>query len=239
MNTIFDIEQKRDSAEKLAAVANKPHETILFADEFNDVTRKALEGAINDEVVMFSWSNNEGHRQNDVRGFERVQLLEMKFKSDWLIQNTDEVWLLIDRYKPKKIVRTTTIPYTYKRSGFHHELFVPGDDGAKGGTRPPKRPSEIRITSKEMILDFGQTHYFKIIDDGGGNFLEYRTKGFSRKNTSENGKRAWVYLQFRLKVKKGDKIYYSKPKAIIEMVCRRQYIDSIGNYINSISYKLV
>lgn len=42
-NTVFDIEQKQDSAEKLAAVANKDPKTVLFAAEFNAIVTKLKE----------------------------------------------------------------------------------------------------------------------------------------------------------------------------------------------------
>lgn len=42
-NSVFDIEQKQDSAEKLAAVANKDPKTVLFAAEFNAIVTKLKE----------------------------------------------------------------------------------------------------------------------------------------------------------------------------------------------------
>ena len=54
MNTVFDIEQKQDSPEKLAAIANKDPKTVLLAVEFNIVveTIKILLSLVNDKLIV-------------------------------------------------------------------------------------------------------------------------------------------------------------------------------------------
>ncbi|GEM_PF-5858097 len=239
MNTVFDIEQKQDSAEKLLAVADKETRYILFADEFNDVARKAVEAAIENVKLDFSWSNKPEHRVLNSNNIDILQLLVMNFRAEWMLDNTDEVWLLIDRYKSKRTVRTSG---KFKQSGFKHSLFP--------DPNYPKRPSEILITDKLTVLDFGQVYYFAPItqsglpiktlakEDGGTEPIDItntniKATGFGGKNNYDNRK-AWVYFQFRLKVKKGDKVFYSNPKATIQMICQRIEGDKI-----SISYKLV
>lgn len=144
MSTIFDIEQKEDSPEKLASVANIPERYYINAGEFNDVTRKAVEAAIENVKVNFSWSNKKEHVVKNWVGISNVQQLVMTFHDVWMLENTDEVCLLIDRYKPKRTVRTSG---KLKQSGFKHGKFPDYEN--------PKRPSEILITGKEMILKMG------------------------------------------------------------------------------------
>ena len=151
MNTVFDIEQKQDSAEKLLAVADKETKYILFADEFNDVARKAVESAIDNIGLEFSWSKKKNEFINNVNGIDTVYLLKMKMHESWILNEVDQVWLLIDRYKPKRTIRTSD--NKQKGSGFKHGIFPDPQN--------PKRPSEILITDEEMILDFGQAFYFQ------------------------------------------------------------------------------
>ena len=217
MNTVFDIEQKQDSAEKLLAVADKETKYILFADEFNDVARKAVESAIHNIELDFSWSNFKNQKQYNVNGIKQVHLLRMQLKEGWILEAADEVWLLIDRYKPKRTIRTGGIKL--KSSGFKHAIYPDPDN--------PKRPSEILITGKDMILDFGQAFYFKYSSD-----YVHTAIGYGNKNLYQN--RSWVYLRFRLKVRKGDKTYYSNSKGVIEMLVKNDY--SIGK---TLDYKLV
>ena len=217
MNTVFDIEQKQDSAEKLLAVADKETKYILFADEFNDVARKAVESAIHNIELDFSWSNFKNQKQYNVNGIKQVHLLRMQLKEDWILEAADEVWLLIDRYKPKRTIRNGGIKL--KSSGFKHAIYPDPDN--------PKRPSEILITGKDMILDFGQAFYFRNVNE-----FESLALGYGTKNNHAN--RSWVYLRFRIKVKKGDKTYYSNSKGVLEMILK--YEDTVGK---TLGYKLV
>ena len=217
MNTVFDIEQKQDSAEKLLAVADKETKYILFADEFNDVARKAVEAAIHNIELDFSWSKFGNQKLYNVNGINQVHLLRMQLKEDWILEAADEVWLLIDRYKPKRTIRTGGIKL--KSSGFKHAIYPDPDN--------PKRPSEILITGKDMILDFGQAFYFRNVNE-----FESLALGYGTKNNHAN--RSWVYLRFRIKVKKGDKTYYSNSKGELEMILK--YEDTIGK---TLDYKLV
>lgn len=224
MNTVFDIEQKQDSAEKLAAVADKETKYILFAGEFNDVARKAVESAVENVKIELFWSNKPEHIVQNFAGVSKVQQLVLKFHDEWMLQNTDEVVLLIDRYKAKRTIRTSG---KYKGSGFKHGIF-PDEQN-------PKRPSEIVITEKETILKMGQPFYFHKITDVNS---EIKTCGAGAKNHTPDRNRAWQYLQFRIRVKKGNKTYFSKPLATIQMICDRWYNDGDNQKI-SISYKLV
>jgi hypothetical protein len=219
MNTVFDIEQKQDSAEKMAAVAGKETKYILFAGEFNDVARKALEAAVENVKVDFSWSNKPEHfstvGDKTLNYIIKTQLLVMNFRAQWMLDNTDEVWLLIDRYKPKRKVRVNT--NQLKNSGFKKAIYP--------DELNPNRPSELLIANSETILDFGQKDYFNIQPQ------KISSKG-CRFFTFDGTTGAFQYLQFRIKVKKGDTFFFSKPKATLKMICK-------GNLNNAvISYKL-
>lgn len=223
MDTIFDIEQKQNSQEMLDYANGKPTKFFLFADEFNDVARKALEAAVHDVKLDFSWSNKPEHRVFNYRNIDIVQLLVMDFRAEWMLQNTDEVWLLIDRYRPKRKLDFAT-NVTKKQSGFKH--------GVHPDKKNPYRPSEILITAKNMILDIGQPFYFLEMKDINSIITG---SGCGSKNRNENN--AWQYLQFRIKVKKGAKFFYSNVKATIKINLNRNYNQSkYGNTI--ISYQL-
>lgn len=286
MNTIFDIEQKQDSPEKLAAVANIPERFYINADEFNDVTRNALQAAIENATIDFSWSNKPEHRKLNYEGVDIVQLLVMNFRSKWILDNTDEVWLLIDRYKPRRKVRQTVLgtitlnsvgtayntavidtiveltgmsivdadtivgkaPYLIIESednrimlNLYNELtalgaecvYVPTvlkekNSGYKHSIYPDikylNRPSEILITKKLTALDFGQPGYFSVyhgVDIYNQPYTRINSIGVSNIHRRQGGQ-AWQHLSFRIKVKKGNKIYYSNIKAKIKMLCREE-----------------
>ena len=216
MSTVFDIEQKQNSPEKVAAVAEVPERFYVDDWELNAVNRKAVESAIHNIELDFSWSKFENQKQYNVNGINQVHLLRMQMKESWILDAADEVWLLIDRYKPKRTIRTSG---KLKSSGFKHAIYPDPDN--------PKRPSEILITGKDMILDFGQAFYFKYSSDDAHTAI-----GYGNKNLYQN--RSWVYLRFRLKVIKGDKTYYSNSKGIIEMLVKNDY--PIGK---TLDYKLV
>lgn len=222
-NTVFDIEQKQNSPEKEAAIAGVPERFYVDDWELNAVIRKAIEAAVENVKIELFWSNKPEHIVHNINGISTIQQLVLRFHDEWMFQNTDEVVLLIDRYKAKRTVRTYG---KYKGSGFKHGIY-PDDEN-------PKRPSEILINDKEMILKIGQPYYFQKIANAHS---KVRARGTGSKNHSGDD-RAWQYLQFRIRVKKGSKFFYSKPLATIQMICNRWYNDGINQKIN-ISYKLV
>lgn len=220
MTTIFDIEQKQDSPEKLLAIEGKETKFTLLADEFNSIKRSTIEAAINDAKLNFTWSNRKDHVRKNWNGIDSIQLLVMNFNAEWLLNNTDEVWLLIDRYKSKKAVR---VDKEYKGAGFKHAVYPDKDY--------PERPSEILITGKNMVLDFGQAHYF--VQD-----YEGRLKASGAASNNSHHEFCWTHLQFRIKVKKGNRTYFSKPKKALQMICGKNYAGKLGKYITTISYKI-
>lgn len=224
MNTVFDIEQKQNSPEKEAAVVGVPEKFYVDDWELNAVNRKAVESAVENVKIELFWSNKPEHIAQNINGISTIQQLVLRFKDEWMLQNTDEVVLLIDRYKSKRTIRTSG--NKFKGSGFKHGIYP--------DEKNPKRPSEILINDKEMILKIGQPYYFQKITDSDSRI---RACGCGSKNHSGND-RAWHYLQFRIRVKKGSKVYFSKPLATLQMICNRWYNDGNNQKIN-ISYKLV
>ena len=222
MKTVFDIEQKQNSPEKEAAIVGVPERFYVDDWELNAVNRKALEAAIENVKVEFYWSDKPEHIRNNWNGVSKVQQLVLKFHDEWMLQNTDEVVLLIDRYKAKRTIRTYG---KFKGSGFKHGIYP--------DELNPKRPSEILINDKEMILKIGQPYYFHKITNAHS---KIRTRGAGSKS-NDGDDRAWQYLQFRIRVKKGNKFFYSNPLTTIQMICNRWYNDGVNQKI-SISYKL-
>lgn len=223
MNTIFNIETKEDSPERLEAVANKPHNNILFANEFNATVKEAAQSAIDNMSLDFSWAKREGWYKNNTEGFKRIYLLNVKIYESWILDEADKVELLIDRYRPKRTIRK--LEGKFNPSGFKHRIYPDTGD--------PKRPSVIELTLRETILDFGQEFYFKLNQDNQPWLI--KAVGYGMKN--RRGNRAWVMFRFRLKVTVGDKVYYSKPKGIVEMVAEYNKTLSGGDEYR-ISYKL-
>jgi hypothetical protein len=228
MNTVFDIEQKQDTPEKLAAAAGKPTKNFLFANEFNDVARKAVESAVENCGLRLFWSNNPAARYK-VGGIDSVQKLKVTLDEDWIIKNTDAVYILIDRYRPKRKVRTGgSKPDSWSFSGFKHDIFP--------NPAHPERPSEIRIFEKSTFLDFKPENYFNPIANWDGGFLPIGIgERFSRK-----GKKAFAILQFRLRVVKANKVFESTPKAVFK-VNMKQYPKKGWEAIDKtkISYQLL
>jgi hypothetical protein len=221
MNTVFDIGQKQNSPEKEAAIAGVPEKFYVDDWELNAVNRKAVESAIDNIALEFSWSKKAHEYLNGINGIDTVNLLKMKMDESWILNEVDQVWLLIDRYKPKRTVRTST--NKQKGSGFKHGIFPDPQN--------PKRPSEVLITSDEMLLKFGQEFYFQtpITPESQPVAL-----GMGKKSSTK--RRSWVYLRFRLKLIKGDKVFYSKPKGIIDMGVQVSF--DFGEPKRILSYKL-
>lgn len=180
---------------------------VNFANILNLVYKMKLD---------FSWTKKPGGFIENVNGIDRVTLLQIAFVQFGILFNKfDEVWLEIDRYKPKKKLKVGK----FKSSGFKHSVYPDINN--------PNRPSEILLTNTHSILDFGQAFYFKPLN----NKSIIQAKGMARRNSCQN--RSWVYLQFRLRLVKGDKVYNSNVKGTIEMNLRQ----SPQGYV--ISYKLV
>lgn len=225
MQSIFDIREKEDSAEKLASVASIPAVYYITADEFNCVAQSAMQAAVDNVKIELFWSNKKEHVALDWAGISTVQHLVLKVHDVWLLENTDEVVLLIDRYKAKRTVRRGE--GKFKGSGFKHGIFPDREN--------PDRPSEILISQRETILEMGQPFYFWSIVDTTSRI---RTLGSGGKSHFYNSGKAWQHLQFRIRVRKGEKTYFSKPLVRIKMMCSRTYNDGTDQKI-SISYKLV
>ncbi len=225
MSTIFNIEQKQDSAEKLLAVADKEKKYILFAPEFNTTVDQVLQNTIDNINIDFYW-NKPDMVLLDGDNIKK-HLLGIKINNEVIFAN-GEVYLFIDRYKPKRVIRTTTTDthiYSIKTSGFKHPV--------NASKYYPKRQTEIRLNSANEMLDFGQEYFFKKHFDWQGNFSGPRANGLMRKATNYNNTQAQVYLQFRIKWVLNGKEYHSKP---LQKLC--MIFSMLPQNGNVISYKL-
>lgn len=220
--TIFDVETKQDSPERLAAVANKPSNILLFAPEFNATVKESAQSAVDNISLQFSWSQKEGWYKTNVNGYKRVYLLNVKMFQSWVLDEVDKIEILIDRYRPKRTVRK--LDGKFKDSGFKHRVFPDPYSSEK--------PSVIELTDREMLLDFGQEYYFKF--SNVNNPPAIKAIGYGQKNSTKN--RAWIILRFRLKVTVGDNVYYSKPKGVVEMIA--DYTKTLNGDEYRIRYKL-
>jgi hypothetical protein len=228
MNTVFDIEQKQDTPEKLAAAAGKPTKHFLFANEFNDVARKAVESAVENCGLRLFWNNHPGARYQ-IGGIDSIQKLRITLDEDWIIKKTDQVYILIDRYRPKRKVRSGVIkPDAWSFSGFKHDIFPNPDH--------PNRPSEIRIFDKSSFLDFAPQEYFYPITQFGSECYSYGTgQKFGR-----NGKKAFAILQLRLRVIKGNAVFESTPKAVFKVILKQYPKNGMATIDKTkISYQLL
>ena len=109
--SIFNLEKKEDSQERLEAVEGIDTKLVLFAPEFNCVKSAAIQAALNAIKVDFSWSNHKDHVLLNHNGIDTIQLLVMDVHSEELFQNATEITLLIERYKGKKRERCKSIAY--------------------------------------------------------------------------------------------------------------------------------
>jgi hypothetical protein len=207
MNTIFDIEQKQDTPEKLAAAAGKPTKHFLFAGEFNLMTDTMIQQVIDLTALDLHWVEKQqrlvygldANGQSILKG--KVNLLGVSIKNHDLFNAPSVVKLFIDRYRPKRHVKNHT---DVRSSGFKH----PENQSAV----LPNRKSEIVLKSHHSYIDFGQELYFKTLG------TTPRATGLGDSNTSFGGHQALCYLQFRLQVTINNKVYNSKPLSVLKML---------------------
>lgn len=210
MKTIFDIEQKQDSPEKMNAAEGLDSRFFVFANEINATVRKTAEAAVASVGLQLGWSNKEEHRLKQYGGAHIVSLLEVSIDAPWLLSATDQVYICIERYAPKKTVRCASYRNSakYKPSGFRRAQLP-----------AVACPNMILMTQPKMLLDFGQPHYFNI----GGNI---RARGASSKYHSGHD-RAWVLLRLGIVIKHGNRVFESSKKATVQMLCVRSPADSL------------
>ena len=223
LSTIFTIEQKQDSAEKLLAVADKETKYILFAPEFNTAVDQVVQNTIDSINIDFYWNRPDMVNLFIDKYFTiKKHLLGIKINNEAIFAN-GQVYLFIDRYKPKRVIRSSE--GKIKKSGYKHPIHASEDY--------PQRQTEILLNSTNQMLDFGQEFFFKKHFDWQGTFTGPRANGLMAKATNQNNTQAQVYLQFRLKWVLNGKEYYSKPLKRLRMIFSMLPING-----NVISYKL-
>lgn len=220
MSKILSVETKEDSFERLAAIQGIDSKYVLLATELNTIAEAAIQSAVDNLKINFSWSNRPGHynKITQEEGLEiKKQLLVVDIKDEVLFKDADEVWLLIDRYRPKRRLKTKS-PEKFRKSGFKHDIF-PNPDHIE-------RPSEVRLEKTESIVDFNQEFYFKYIKEKG----EFSASGMSSKQKNKKG--VWQHLSFRIKIVKNKKAYVSNSVGQLKM-----FLDTSSGNLGTISYR--
>jgi hypothetical protein len=220
--TIFRIGRKHDSPEKLAAVEGIDPSFYQSAEDINSTANAGIYAVLNAINASITWADSSKVSQND---YTYCNLL-FNLYNQWLLEEVDEVVIHIERYKSKR--KNRTVNYrgdsgTAQLPGVQYK--VAGFKKNNNRNYNINRPTEIQITAPNMELAIGQEFYFKRVLEGGV-VVKHGVSG--GKYLKINFKPS-VYLQFKLRVKKGENYYYSNPFCKLKM-----FIDG-----NSIRYKSI
>jgi hypothetical protein len=230
--SIFNIEQKENTPEMLANADGKPTKNFQFAEEFNSLVDASIQSKLDNVKIDFYWSDKPDSFLLNIGFIEKIQKLKFRISDLDFFKANSSVSILIERYRKKRqkrtIVRLNPNPNfpalnQWSTSGFRSQL---DNEVAVNG-----RPTELPILSTTKVLDIAQEKYFAFDNS------RIRATGMGRQNRI--GNRASVYLQFRLKVIKNDKIYISKPLQTLQMICKYDNAQNINPSTPiRISYKL-
>ena len=229
------IETKQDSAAKLAQAAGKPTANYLFAPEFNEINERTIQAYIDRmaQTATFHWGESgieDSYVSNKRMGenyFNNVNLLILRLQNESIINNSDRVTLVLERYK-KKRRKGVFENDTAKPSGFR----VPNWSENPQSQNFDERKSRFLITAKETVLDLKPEFYF-VINDGTSKTIR-NVKGV--KIIGGASEVAGCYIRFRFLVKMAGKEFLSVPTSTIRIMAFR---NSNGN-TNSLdlSYQL-
>lgn len=221
--SIFNLENKVDSADKIATVAGLPRNNFWWANEHNEIRDKAIQSALDNTHIAFTWSNLADEIKENVGFINKVHLLKMTLENDEALQNASEIYLLIKRYRPSRKQRTAQRNVIDPKDesiivSSGTEILKPSGYRTAGVASPLiDRPNEMRIHSRKEVFDFKLENFFHLDDKRTPNYI--RANGFS--NQSPNGDRAYIKLEFKIKAVFNDKIYYSKPLRELQVNCQR------------------
>ncbi len=230
-----NIETKQDSAAKLAQAAGKPTANYLFAPEFNEINERTIQVLVDRmaQTATFHWGESgieDSYVSNKRMGenyFNNVNLLILRLQNESIINNSDRVTLVLERYK-KKRRKGVFENDTAKPSGFR----VPNWSENPQSQNFDERKSRFLITAKETVLDLNPEHYF-VIDNQNLTKRIYSVKGVK---LIRDLRVAGCYIRFRFLVKMAGKEFLSVPTSTIRIMAFR---NSNGN-TNSLdlSYQL-
>lgn len=214
--SIFNLEKKVDSKDKIATVAGLPHNNFWWADEHNEIIKKAIQTTLDNTVVAFTWSKNINEIKS-VGFIDKINLLKMSLENNEALQNASEISILIKRYRPARTQRTSKRypeelggkpidgPVIYNSSGYRTPSPI--------STKPEHaRPSEIKIKNRKEILDFKFENYFKKVE--GSNI-----HATGMKKQRKDGTRAFIYIEFKIKAIFKKQVYYSRPLQNMQVIC--------------------
>ena len=215
------IETKQDSAAKLAQAAGKPTANYLFAPEFNEINERTIQVLVDRmaQTATFHWGESgieDSYVSNKRMGenyFNNVNLLILRLQNESIINNSDRVTLVLERYK-KKRRKGVFENDTAKPSGFR----VPNWSENPQSQNFDERKSRFLITAKETVLDLNPEHYF-VIDNQNLTKRIYSVKGVKLiRGASEV---AGCYIRFRFLVKMAGKEFLSVPTSTIRIMVVR------------------
>ena len=211
---INNIEVKVDSAARLAAVANLPHNTVLFAPEVNAIVDEIkMLHLFSDLEIGLSWSKDPKHIvvDNSPNAMINVKILLIITLKPEIFSYADTVQLYIDRYRQKRKPRTA-IRIVEGPNGTTATVGIPKFKTSGWRHPNPKinQPTEIVLTQPVTVLDFGQQHYF---------LNGFKVKGFGDKHRIDY-KKAWLDLSFRIVVSKNNKKHISRRSQTLRMTYR-------------------
>lgn len=227
--SIFNLENKVDSADKIATVAGLPHNNFWWANEHNEMRDKAIQSALDNTHIAFSWSNLSTEIKENVGFIDKVHLLKMTLENNEALQNASEIYLLTKRYRPARKQRTSnrnTIDPKDESITVYPGTEILKPSGYRTAGAPSDlvdRPNELRIHNRKEVFDFKFENFFR--QDARPFPSILRATGFKRQ--TKNGDRAYVKFQFIIKAVFNDKIYYSKPLREIQVICARSKNNSI------------
>ena len=237
MDTIFNIEKKENTLEMLEYTFGKPSKNFQFADEFNEIVKKAIEANLNNTEINFTWSNLPAEYTYPIEEV-KIQNLYLHLENLLFLENATELKLIIERYKHKRNLRTKirqqpvdgqVYDYEFARSGFK-----------KPRSPYPDRPSEIVLLNREEIdvlnkyfpykteLKIKQLNYFFI------NLISKNVSARGMNSQDKNKNLAYCFLRFRFEIKRKDNsIITTQPLIVVKMICKKELS---GQFV--VSYKL-
>lgn len=233
-NQIFITSYLSVSETQVNLAANYPAFNTSISskqDSFNDVVHESLKSSLFPKMI-FSWGYPSRefsitHMDNPTTGVTgSLNLLNVKLVGGLTTFLNLNPEILLYRYKSRKKVKyrdqTTGEPFRFiKKSGFYHE-------------RSPidSKTVVIPITKRVQTLDFKLEGFFKAYADGMVRALGMKHNSRGTLYASKGEKKAYLYVNFRLRIKVGDKTYISDPSETI-----RAYFDNTFFEVPKISFE--
>ena len=202
-----------------------------------DAHMSEFQNMVSNQEIGLSWSKKPEHVvvDNSPTAFVNNKYKLIVTLKPELFAMADKVEIYIDRYRPKRKIRTanrlsedlTDIisnnnPPKFKESGWKHPKTKIG------------QPTKILLLQPKTILDFGQQNYFK---------SDFRVKGMGVNNIRIRNYlpfyiECWIDLSFRILVTKNNKVYESRRSNTLRMTYKNDIINlDLSGKLITYSYK--